>query len=51
MVANATDFHRNAAHVADEAADVGEHLSKVFVAYFHAKVLDVEYDVYVVFCE
>lgn len=51
MVADAPDFHRDAAHVADEAADVGEYLHKVLIAYLHAMVLDVEYDVDVVFCE
>ena len=51
MVADTTDFYGYTIHVADDTADVGEHLSKVFVAYFHAMVLDVEYDVYVVFCE
>ena len=51
MVANAADFHRDAAHVADETTNVGEHLAKVFVTYFHAMVLDMEYDVDVVFYE
>ena len=51
MVADATDFDGQAAHVADEAADVGEHLAEVFIAYLHAVALDVEDDVDVVFYE
>ena len=51
MVTDATDFHRDAAHIANEPTDVGEHLAKVFVAYFHAMVFDMEYDVDVVFYE
>lgn len=38
-------------HVADDTTDVCEHLPEVFVAYLHATVLDVEYEVDVVFCE
>ena len=51
MVADAADFHRDTAHVADETADVGEHLAKVFVTYLHAMILDMEYDVDIVFYE
>ena len=51
MVADATDGDGDAAHFADETTDVGEHLAKVFVAYLHAMVLDMEYDVDVVFYE
>ena len=51
MVANAAYFHRDAAHVADETADVGEHLSKVLATYLHAMVFDVEDDVDVIFYE
>ena len=51
MVADATDGDWDAAHFADETTDVGEHLAKVFVAYLHAMVLDMEYDVDVVFYE
>ena len=51
MVADAANLHRDADHIADEPTDVGEHLTKVFVAYFHAIILDVEYDVDVVFYE
>ena len=51
VVADAADFDGDTAHVADETADVGKHLSEVFVAYLHAMIFDVEYDVDVVFCE
>ena len=51
MVADATDFYGYAIHVVDDTADVGEHLPEVFVAYLHAMILDVEYDVDVVSCE
>jgi len=51
MVADAADGNGYAVHFADETPDVGEHLAKVFVAYFHAIVLDMEYDVDVVFYE
>lgn len=51
MVSDATDFYWDAFHIADDTADVGEHLPEVFVAYLHAVVLDVEYEVDVVFCE
>ena len=51
MVADAADLYRDAAHIADESSDVGEHLSEVFVAYLHAMILDMEYDVDVVFYE
>ena len=51
MVAYTTDFYGYTIHVADDTADVGEHLPEVFVAYLHAMVLDVEYDVDVVSCE
>ena len=49
MVADTADGDGDAVHFADETADVGEHLAKVFVAYLHAMVLDMEYDVDVVF--
>ena len=51
MIADATDFDRYATHIADKTADVGEHLSKVFIAYLHTVVLDVEDDVDVVLCK
>ena len=51
MVADAPDFHRDAVHIADETADVGEHLPEVLVAYLHAMVFYVEDEVDVVFCE
>ena len=51
MVAYTTDFYGYATHVADDTADVGEHLPEVFVAYLHAMIFDVEDDVNVVFCE
>ena len=51
MVADATDFYGYTIHVADDTADVGEHLPEVFVAYLHAMIFDVEDDVDVVSCE
>ena len=51
MVPDATYFDWYAAHVADDTSDVGEHLPKVFVAYLHAVVFDMEDDVDVVSCE
>lgn len=51
MVADTTDFYGYTIHVADDAADVGEHLPEVFVAYLHAMIFDVEDDMDVVFCE
>ena len=51
MVAYTTDFYGYTIHVADDTADVGEHLPEVFVAYLHATVLDVEDEMDVVFCE
>ena len=51
VVADAANLDGDATHVADEAADVGEHLPEVLVAYLHAMVLDVEDEVDVVFCE
>ena len=51
MVADATDFDGYAIHVADDTSDVGEHLSKILVAYLHAMILDVEDEVDVVSCE
>ena len=51
MVADTTDFDGYAIHVADDTADVGEHLPEVFVSYLHAMILDVEYDVDIVSCE
>ncbi len=51
MVADAADGDRDAAHVADETANVGKHLAKVLVAYFHAMVFDVEDEVDVIFYE
>ncbi len=51
MVADATDFYWDAIHIADESADVGEHLSEVLVTYLHAMILDMEYEVDVVSCE
>ena len=51
MIADTTDFYGYAIHVADDTFDVGEHLPEVFVAYLHAMILDVEYDVDVVSCE
>ena len=51
MVSDATDFYWDAFHIADEAADVSEHLPEVLVTYLHAVVLDVEDDVDVVSCE
>ena len=51
MVADATDFDGYAIHVVDDTSDVGKHFSKILVAYLHAMILDVEYDVDVVSCE
>ena len=51
MVADSTDFYGYTIHVADDTADVGEHLPEVFVAYLHAMIFDVEDDMDVVFCE
>ena len=51
MVADTTDFYGYTIHVADDTADVGEHLPEVFVAYLHAMIFDVEDDMDVVFCE
>lgn len=51
MVADATDFYGYTIHVADDTSDVGEHLSEVLVAYLHAMILDMEYEVDVVSCE
>ena len=49
MVADAADGDGDTVHFADEAADVGEDSSEVFIAHFHAVALDVEDDVDVVF--
>ena len=49
MVAYTTDFYGYTIHVADDTADVGEHLPEVFVAYLHAMIFDVEDDMDVVF--
>ena len=51
MVAYTTNFYGYTIHVADDTADVGEHLPEVFVAYLHAMIFDVEDDMDVVFCE
>ena len=51
MVAHTTDLYGYASHFSNEAADVGEYLSEVFIAYLHAVVLDVEDDVDVVLYE
>ena len=51
MIAYTTDFYGYTIHVADDTADVGEHLPEVFVAYLHAVVLDMEDEVDVVSCE
>ena len=51
MVPDSTNFDGYTIHVEDETADVGEHLPEVLVAYIHAMVFDMEYDVDVVFCE
>lgn len=51
MIANAAYLYGNTAYFADNTADVGEYLSKVFVSYLHAMILDVEDDMDVVSCE
>ena len=51
MVADAADGDRDAVHVVDETADVGEHLVKILITYLHAIVLDMEDEVDVVFYE
>ena len=51
MIADTTDFYGYTIHVANDTADVGEHMPEVFVAYLHAMILDVEDDVDVVSCE
>ena len=49
MIADAANSDRDAVHVLDESADVGEHLAEVFVTYLHAGAFDVEDEVDVVF--
>ena len=51
MIADTTDFYGYTIHVANDTSDVGEHLPEVLIAYLHAVVLDVEYEVDVVSCE
>ena len=51
VVADATDGDRDAVHVADESADVGEDGVEVFITHLHAVAFDVEDDVDVVFDE
>ena len=51
MVADAADLYGNTAYFADDTADVGEYLSKVFVAYLHAMILDMEDDMDVISCK
>ena len=51
MIADAADLYGNTAYFADDTADVGEYLSKVFVSYLHAMILDMEYDMDIVSCE
>ena len=51
MIADAANGDRDAVHVADEAADVGEDVAEVFITHLHAVALDVEDDMDVVFDE
>ena len=51
MIADAANGDRDAVHVADKAADVGEDVAEVFITHLHAVALDVEDDVDVVFDE
>ena len=51
VVADTPDLYGNTSHFPDDATNVGEDLTEVFIAYLHAVVLDVEDDVDVVFYE